>query len=291
MMALASLSVVSGGCSRENPRFGLDLELDEEIGAGDVDVDGAEAGSRGPEPGATGDGTGEDGGDAGPAEPLDPDDPQDDGLLLHASLDAIETMPEIGAGPSAIGSVAPESVPGVDGLALRFTDGSQWLAFPQHDGERVNVDHRLGRLELDVRAETDAPHLEPRDLLSLSGVVEDGGGIRVGIADILDGNRLWVQYIDAQGIGYLTRFPADLLPADEWVHLTLTWDAGAAEDEPNVELWIDDEAIDPLFGFASGPKVVGTASAEDVIVLGSWSLGGGASARASFDELAIYDTP
>ena len=59
-------------------------------------------------------------------------------------------------------------------------------------------------------------------------------------------------------------------------------------DEYNIDLWIDGEWIEPLPGSSMGPMQVGPASAEDVMVFGSWALGGGLSARARFDEIEIY---
>ncbi|MEX1366759.1 MAG: hypothetical protein AB1Z98_26775 [Nannocystaceae bacterium] len=306
-VATAGITVLllGAGCSRPNPAFdpledGGGSEGEDELGDGstgaddetkgpDADGGGSDGGAEGGD-GGTGDGQGPDADDSD--QPLDPAVPDDEGLLLYASFDAFEApaMPEVGAGPSSVGSL-PEVVEGTEGTGLRFTSRSQWLAFPQHDGESINVDHRQGRMEVDVRLEDGGLFPEARELISLSGVEFDGGGIRVGIDGAFGGYRLVVQYIDASGNGDSTRFPAGLLPADEWVHMTLTWSADVEPGEPNIELWIDDDWIEPLSPFASGPKVVGEASPEDVLVIGSWSLGDTITADASFDELAIYDAP
>lgn len=244
-------------------------------------VDGG--GDSGESEGSTGTPDGDD-------EPVVEEPPPEDDRLLYSTLDSPQAVlaPATGVGPGELGGIEPELVDGPTGGAMRFAMPGQWIAFPQRRAGTPNIDHREGLLEVDVRFELSAPHFEPCDLFSLSGVISDGGGLRVGVADLFDGNRLWVEYIDASGFVHLTRFPAGLLPQGEWVHLTLEWNANVEEDEPNVALWIDGEPIDPLPGSTTGPKVVGDPSDEDVLLLGSWSLSDGFPARASFDELQIF---
>jgi len=284
------------GCTRTNPAY--DGELD-----GDVAEDSAAvemtSGAAEEESGLEGEGTG---GDAG--GPSSPDDgvgesgdtggedgaaADDEDLLLYSSLDSLGLVvsPEIGGGAGLLSEPLPEPTPGAEAMALRTIGGQQWFAFPQHDGEIANVDHAAGSLEMNVRVEFEPPHIQPRDLVSLAGVIPDGGGIRLGAAGLLDGNRLWVEYIDAGGQTHRTRYPGGLLLADAWMHLELRWRADVGPDEPNVDLWIDDEWIEPLPGYAAGPKEVGPASPDDVMIFGSWALGAGYGADASFDEIEL----
>ncbi len=297
-----SLSMATG-CSRTNPAYdgGLDGDLaddsvggsmtsgaaEEESGLGE-DESGGETGGSDPTGEDVDDGVGESG---EPGEPGEDDGAaaEEDDLLLYSSLDSLEVVlsPEIGGGEGLLSEPLPEPIPGAEAMALRTTSGQQWFAFPQHDGEIANVDHAAGSLEMNLRVEFEAPHVQPRDLVSLAGVIPDGGGIRLGAAGLFDGNRLWVEYIDASGDTHRTRYPAGLLLADAWMHIELRWRADVGPDEPNVELWIDDEWIEPLPGYPTGPKQSGSASPEDVMIFGSWALGAGYGADASFDEIEL----
>lgn len=281
------------GCSRPNPAFD---ELVEDLAAGesgaDGDLEGEETGA-GEDDGAGGE-TGElpesddGGGDSGSGAD-EPEQEGDDTLLLYSSLDALERVliPEVGMGPGLLSDPEPEVIDGLDGQGLRTTDVDEWFAFPQHDGRFANVDHARGSLSMNVRVEFEPPHFSPRDLVSLAGVIPDGGGIRVGVAGLSDGNRLWVELIDDEANSHLTRYPAYLLNRGEWAHVKVAWRTDVEPGEPNIDLWIDGDWIEPLDGYAEGPKTVGSASPEDVVVFGSWSLGGGYSAQASFDEIEL----
>ncbi len=295
MIPFSSLLLVLG-CSIANPYY--DPGLDEEELPEDADgLHESEllAGSS-----DDGDGPSDDEPDD-PEPPSEPggDGPGDDGAavddepaspLLYSSLDSLDAViePEVGSGFGLVSDPAPEVTPAVDAQGLRTTTGLQWFAFPQHDGQVPNIDHRAGSLSLDVRAEFEAPHWSPRNLVSLAGVVPDGGGIRVGVTGWLEGNRFVVEYIDAQAQVHRTLYPADLLPIDQWVRVEVAWRADVEPDEANVELWIGGVFVDPVEGFSSGPKQVGDASPEDVLIFGSWSLGTGYSAEASFDEVEIW---
>jgi len=298
---------LASACTRANPAF--DLEEGSEPWASSEPAEEATEATGGPDGGvettgdsvgATAGGSGDPGDDADDAEPTGdtpdgdddpalPEEPLDD-RLLYSTLDSPQAVlaPSAGMGPGAVSMPAPELVTGALDGAMRFSQPGQWIAFPQRVGGVSNIDHRSGSLEVDVRFELTVGHVQPCDLFALSGVLEDGGGLRMGVAGLLDDNRVWVEYIDAQGFAYLTRFPAGTLPAGQWVHLTLAWRADVAEGEPNVSLWIDGEPIEPLPDFAAGPKEVGDPSDQDVILLGSWSLSGGYPAEASFDELQIF---
>lgn len=290
---LAALAVT--GCVAANPAFGDDppdvVGGARSEGTGtdgeteDVDDDAASAGEES---------SGGFEGSSGGVEPLDPpdepsgdDDNEGDLPLFALSFDA-RAWPDIGAGPATAGDDAPELVEGTDDLGGRFSGGSQWVAFPQHDGERINVDHRRGTISFDLRREASDFHLETLEFFSLSGVEVDGGGLRFGEGGLLEGGRLRAEYIDARGTRHTTRFPGGLLERDVWAHVELAWQADVAEGDANISLWLDGEFIQPEQGFAAGPKEVGQASPEDVIIFGSWSLGGG-SARSSLDEILILD--
>lgn len=288
--------LASGGCVAANPAFGDDAP--DAVGGARSDGSGTDGGSTSDDDSAASAGAdGESGrgdGSTSDAEPFDPIDDSEDEVeededlpLFALSFDA-QTWPDIGAGPATVGDDAPELVEGTDDAGARFAGGSQWVAFPQHDGATTNVDHRRGTIALDVRREASDFHLETLEFFSLSGVEVDGGGLRFGEGGLLEGGRLRVEYIDAAGTSHTTRFPGGLLERGEWVHLELSWSADVAEGEPNIQLWVEGEPIEPQDGFAAGPKDVGDASAQDVIIFGSWSLGGG-SARASLDEIVIFD--
>ncbi|MEM7157878.1 MAG: hypothetical protein AAF799_33870 [Myxococcota bacterium] len=288
---------MSSGCVRANPKYdvqGLEAAVDDDGGSesgsastGSDEV-GGDAGSAGTEPGATSGGTsaGSDE-DSGGIPIPDPDDPD---LMLYASLDSLASVqsPEVGVGSGMVGAVAPEQVESPVGFGLRSVLPTQWFAFPQHDGQVANIDHAAGSLSMFLLSEATQVDIGGAALFSLAGVIPDGGGLRMATTGPLEGNEIIVDYYDIDGQNHRTYYPGSVLPPGAWVRLELDWRADVGVDEHNIELWIDGEWIEPLPGSATGPMEVGPASAKDVMIFGSWLLGGGISARARFDEIEIY---